>query len=138
VLNRIIREKKGFSLLEVLIGIIFLAIGLLAVAGMQATSVRGNFFSGNIMLATYAAQDRLEFLKNLPMTSPQLMAGAYNDGTTQVSTDSFKSLVLNRSYTVTTVNDPNGNYLRIDYVVTWNDGVRHNQVAMRMQNAQNS
>ena len=112
-------------MLEVLIGIIFLAIGLLAVAGMQATSVRGNFFSNNLMLATYAAQDRLEYLKSLPMTSPQLTAGAYNDGTTQVSTDSFKSLVFNRSYTVTTVNDPNGNYLRIDYVVTWNDGVNH-------------
>jgi len=125
-LNRIIREKKGFSLIEVLIGLIFLAIGLLAIAGMQGTSLRGNFFSNNLMLATYAAQDRMELLKSLPMTSSQLTPGAtYNDGTTQVSTDSFKSLVFNRSYTVTTVIDPNGNYLRIDYVVTWNDGVNH-------------
>ena len=112
-------------MVEVLIGMIFLAIGLLAVAGMQATSVRGNFFSNNLMLATYAAQDRLEFLKNLPMTSSWLTAGAHNDETTQVSTSSFKSLVFNRSYTVTSVNDPNGDYLRIDYVVTWNDGVNH-------------
>ena len=124
-MNRIIGQKKGFSLIEVLIGIIFLAIGLLAVAGMQATSVRGNFFSNNLMLATYAAQDRLEFLKSLPMTSAELTPGAYNDGTTQVSTSSFKSLVFNRSYTVTLVPDPNGDYLQIDYVVTWNDGVNH-------------
>ncbi len=121
-----IREKKGFSLIEVMIGIIFLAIGLLAVAGMQATSVRGNFFSNNVMLATYVAQDRLEFLKSLPLTSCPVNAGqSYNDGTAQVSSDSFKSLVFNRSYTVTTVTNPNGNYLRIDYVVTWNDGVSH-------------
>ena len=124
-MNRIIREKKGFSLIEVLIGIIFLAIGLLAVAGMQATSVRGNFFSNNLMLASYAAQDRLEFLKSVSLTSAQLTLGSHNDGTAQVSGDSFKSLVFNRSYTVTTVNNPNGNYLRIDYVVTWNDGVSH-------------
>ena len=125
-MNRVIRGKRGFSLIEVMIGIIFLAIGLLAVAGMQATSVRGNFFSSNVMLATYAAQDRLEFLKSLPLSSALLTAGVnHNDGTAQVSSDSFKSLVFNRSYTVTTVVDPNGNYLRIDYVVAWNDGVNH-------------
>ena len=125
-MNRIIKNHKGFSLIEVLIGIIFLAIGLLAVAGMQATSVRGNFFSSNVMLATYAAQDRLEFLKSLPLSSALLTAGVnHNDGIAQVSSDSFKSLVFNRSYTVTTVVDPNGNYLRIDYVVAWNDGVNH-------------
>jgi len=122
----VIRGKRGFSLIEVMIGIIFLAIGLLAVAGMQATSVRGNFFSSNVMLATYAAQDRLEFLKSLPLSSALLTAGVnHNDGIAQVSSDSFKSLVFNRSYTVTTVVDPNGNYLRIDYVVAWNDGVNH-------------
>jgi type IV pilus assembly protein PilV len=126
LLTRLIREKRGFSLIEVMIGIIFLAIGLLAVAGMQATSVRGNFFSNNVMLATYVAQDRLEFLKSLPLTSAQLSPGQnYNDGTAQVSSDAFKSLVFNRSYTVTTVANPNGNYLRIDYVVAWNDGVSH-------------
>ena len=127
MLTSLIREKRGFSLIEVMIGIIFLAIGLLAVAGMQATSVRGNFFSNNVMLATYVAQDRLEFLKGLPLTDARLTPGQnYNDGTAQVSTSSVKSLVFNRSYRVTTVsNAPNDDYLRIDYVVGWNDGVNH-------------
>jgi type IV pilus assembly protein PilV len=127
LLTSLIREKRGFSLIEVMIGIIFLAIGLLAVAGMQATSVRGNFFSNNVMLATYVAQDRLEFLKGLPLTDARLAPGQnYNDGTAQVSTSSVKSLVFNRSYRVTTVsNAPNDDYLRIDYVVAWNDGVNH-------------
>ena len=126
-MNRVIRGKRGFSLIEVMIGIIFLAIGLLAVAGMQATSVRGNFFSSNVMLATYVAQDRLEFLKSLPLSSGLLTPGVtYNDGpASQPLTESFKTLTFNRSYTVTTVVDPNGNYLRIDYVVAWNDGVNH-------------
>ena len=38
-------DKKGFTLIEMLIGLVLLAIGLLAIAGMQITSVRGNFFS---------------------------------------------------------------------------------------------
>jgi hypothetical protein len=66
-------------------------------------------------------------LKSLPLTSAQLSPGqTYNDGTAPAPlTGSFKTLAFNRSYTVTTVADPNGNYLRIDYVVTWNDGVSH-------------
>ena len=127
MLIRVIAEKRGFSLIEVMIGIIFLAIGILAVAGMQATSVRGNFYSNNVMLATYVAQDRLEFLKGVRLPSDLLKAGQnYNDGTAQVSTSSVKSVVFNRSYRVTKVpNPPNEDYLRIDYVVSWNDGVSH-------------
>jgi len=112
--NRRISGRSGFSLIEVMIGIIFLAIGLLAVAGMQATSVRGNFFSSNVMLATYAAQDRLELLKSLPLTSPDLTLGSHDDGTAPfVSGDSH----FRRSYTVTP--GPNGNGLLINYVINW-------------------
>ncbi len=60
-------NKKGFSLIEVLVGLVLLAIGLLAIAGMQITSVRGNFFSSNMTQASVLAQDRLEtqlFLRN--------------------------------------------------------------------------
>jgi prepilin-type N-terminal cleavage/methylation domain-containing protein len=123
LLTSLIREKRGFSLIEVLIGIIFLAIGLLAVAGMQATSVRGNFFSNNVMLATYVAQDRLELLKSLPLTSPELTLGSHDDETAPAPlTGSFKTLVFNRAYTVTTPGDGN---LSIKYTVTWKDGVNH-------------
>lgn len=104
--------------MEVLIAVVFLAIGVLAIAGLQVTSVRGNYFSNNLMQATYVAQDRLEFLKNLPFNSAQLGANNYNEGNTTVS-----GVVFNRSYTV--VDNVNG-YKRITYVVTWNDGVGHN------------
>jgi prepilin-type N-terminal cleavage/methylation domain-containing protein len=122
-----IREKRGFSLIEVLIGIIFLAIGLLAVAGMQATSVRGNFFSNNVMLATYVAQDRLEYLRSIPMESPELTVRVHNDGAApQPLTSSFKHLDFNRSYTVNEVIDgTHGNYKSIKYTVTWSDPVNH-------------
>jgi len=100
-----------------LIGVVFLAIGVLAIAGLQVTSVRGNYFSNNLMQATYVAQDRLEFLKNLPFNSPQLGANNYNDGNTTIS-----GIVFNRTYQVVV----NGNLTTITYVVTWNDGVGHN------------
>ena len=68
-------NRRGFTLIEVLIGLVILAFGLLAIAGMQVTSVRGNFFSNYLTLASYAGQDRLEFLDNLPYSSAQLSAG---------------------------------------------------------------
>jgi type IV pilus modification protein PilV len=63
-------NTKGFTLIEVLVGLIILSIGLLGIAGMQITSVKGNYFSNNLTQATYVAQDRLEYLKNLPITNP--------------------------------------------------------------------
>jgi type IV pilus assembly protein PilV len=117
-LNKRIEKQRGFSLIEVLIGVVFLAIGVLAMAGLQVTSVRGNYFSNNLMQATYVAQDRLEFLKNLPFSSSQLQANNYNDGNTIIS-----GIVFNRSYTV--VDNVTG-YRTISYTVTWNDGVGHN------------
>jgi len=112
-----IKKQKGFSLIEVLIGLIFLAIGLLAIAALQTTSVRGNFFSNNLMQATYVAQDRLEFLKNLPLDSPALQAGNYNAIPAILS-----GVVFNQSYTVVV----SGDLKTIHYTVTWNDGINHN------------
>ena len=80
-----IEKQTGFSLIELLIGLIFLAVGLLAMAGLQGTSVRGNTFSNNLMQATYVAQDRLESLINLPLSSAQLQAGNYNPGAITIS-----------------------------------------------------
>jgi type IV pilus assembly protein PilV len=107
-------NNKGFTLLEVLVGLVILAIGLLAIAGMQVTSIRGNFFSKNITEANYVAQDRLEFLNNLPLTAPELQAGNYNEGP-----QTYAGVAFNRSYTVV----DNAGVRTINYIVSWNDGI---------------
>jgi prepilin-type N-terminal cleavage/methylation domain-containing protein len=58
-------KRKGFSLIEVLIGLTILAVGLLVIAGMQMTSIKGSSFSHHVSHATILAQDKLEELKNL-------------------------------------------------------------------------
>ncbi len=107
-------DKKGFTLIEFLVGLVLLAIGLISIARMQVTSVRGNFFSHYLTQASYAAQDRLEALDNLPYSSNALLAGTYNDPSATIA-----GIVFSRSYTVT--DDPNG-YKVINYTVSWNDG----------------
>ncbi len=107
-------NQKGFTLIEVLIGLVLLAIGLLAIAGMQMTSVKGNFFSHYLTQANYAGQDRLEFLDNIPFDRNELLAGNHNDAPKTIA-----GIVFNRSYTV--ADDPNG-YKVISYTVSWSDG----------------
>lgn len=109
-------KQRGFSLLEVLIGSVFLAIGLLAIAGLQTTSIRGNSFSNNLMQATYIAQDGLESLKTSSLGSSALEAGNHNSGPVTIA-----GIAFNRSYSVTI----NGNLKTILYFVKWNDGTDH-------------
>jgi hypothetical protein len=68
------------------------------------------------MQATYVAQDRLEFLKNLSLSDPSLSTVNHNDGTVVIS-----DLIFNRSYSVES--DPNG--IKVNYTVRWNDGTDH-------------
>ena len=67
--------QKGFTLIEVLFGLIILAVGLLAVAGMQIISIRGNHFGSNLTQATVLCQSKLEELKALPFFDPNLSSG---------------------------------------------------------------
>ena len=114
-------NKKGFTLIEVLVGLVILAVGFLALASLQITSTRGNSFSNHLMQGSYVAQDRLESLKNLSYGTLQSQAGkSINDGTIIIS-----GITFSRLYGVTLVNDPHGNYLKIDYTVSWNDRVNH-------------
>ena len=74
------RNEVGFSLIEVLISLTILSVGLLAVAGMQITSIKGNFSSGNVTNATVLAQSKLEELKRLSYTGSNLVSGQHSEG----------------------------------------------------------
>ena len=118
-MNKWLREAKGFSLLEVLVALIFIAVGLLALAGLQMASLRGNNFSHHLTLATYLAQDRLEFLKSLDLNSNRLLPNQYDDQRVTLSGISFE-----RTYRVTAA----GNMKTIQYTVRWNDGRDHSVI----------
>ncbi len=57
---RRIKAKDGFTLLEVIIAISILTVGLLSIASMQVSSIRGNFFADGVTEGTTWAADRLE------------------------------------------------------------------------------
>jgi prepilin-type N-terminal cleavage/methylation domain-containing protein len=57
-------RNKGFTLLEVLIGIVILSVALLALAGLQFISVRGNSFGNHMTEAITLAKDLMEEMEN--------------------------------------------------------------------------
>jgi prepilin-type N-terminal cleavage/methylation domain-containing protein len=53
-------DSLGFTLIEVLIAMTIFAVGILGVAAMQLTSVRGNTSAGNVTANTFIGEDRVE------------------------------------------------------------------------------
>jgi prepilin-type N-terminal cleavage/methylation domain-containing protein len=69
-------NSKAFTLIEVLVAIVLFLVGALVAARMQLTSVRGNTFGKEAMVANMAAQRLIEQLrdKNL-FTFADVLAG---------------------------------------------------------------
>jgi prepilin-type N-terminal cleavage/methylation domain-containing protein len=57
-------KEKGFTLVEVLIAVMVLAIAFLAMYQMQAMAVRGNETGNQVTIATMLAQDKMEEIRN--------------------------------------------------------------------------
>ena len=59
-------EIRGFTLIEVLIALAIFSIGVLAVAAMQITTIKGNASARRITEATSLAENQIENLMQLP------------------------------------------------------------------------
>jgi len=57
-------NEKGFSLVEVMIAVMVLAIAFLSMYQMQAMAVRGNETGNQVTIATMLAQDKMEEIRN--------------------------------------------------------------------------
>ena len=109
-----IKGQKGFTLLEVMISMIILSVALLALAGLQIISIRGNAFGGTMTEAITLARDKIEDLKrddwdNVAMGSD-----------TQV----IRGISYARNWAVQTV----GQTKEVTVTVSWDNGTH--QVSM--------
>jgi Tfp pilus assembly protein PilV len=106
--GRRFRAPAGFSLIEVMFALTFLAVGILAVAAMIPAATRGVSQSRTITSGLMAAQLKMEELKGTPYSA--LTPGS---GADTVS-------VFRRTWTVTD-SIPTGGCKRVVVVANWND-----------------
>jgi len=65
------RMDRGFTILEVLIGISILAIGILGVAGLAGTAVKSSSYSQSLTQANNMSQERIERLQSVDYDNVQ-------------------------------------------------------------------
>lgn len=70
-----IQNERGFTLLEIIMAISILSIGILAVASMQAASLRGDAFAQNRTEGATWGQDKIEEFMAIPFGDAKLAVG---------------------------------------------------------------
>jgi len=109
-MKRLLQERKGFSLIEVMIAVVLLAVGMLAFAGIQIIAVRNMTYSKDYGKANTYAQNLMEHLKGLPWNDPEELApGTY--------TETLENNRYTRTYTVTV----QGDMKTVGVTVSWVD-----------------
>jgi len=112
-------KSKGFSLIEVLIGLVILSVALLALAGLMVQSTKNNSFGGHMTEAATFAQDKLEELRVTPWAN-------INTDADPVPPKGSTGISYNRNWSVTpNVAPPNDTLKTVSVRVSWNDGLSH-------------
>lgn len=65
-------DSRGFSILEILLGISVFMIGMLGVTALNISSMKSNAFSGNLSEATMVASSKIEELMIKPFDDADL------------------------------------------------------------------
>ncbi len=113
-------NAAGFTLIEAMIALSILAFGLLTIAAMQLSGIRGNAFGADLSEATAVTQQEIETLLSTPYTA--LVSG--NDVVTGA-----RGMGYTRTWTVT---KPNSDIATITVTTTWSDsGWRRSQKSVR-------
>ena len=63
--KNIYKKQSGFTLIEVMIALVILAVGLLALMTMQIVSIKANAFSSEMTYAAMLGQRELENVRNM-------------------------------------------------------------------------
>ena len=72
-------KRKGFTLIEVLVAVFLVGVAIMGLAQIFTLTVLNNSRSDRMASATYLAQQRIDFLRN--MTTLELNTATLSDGT---------------------------------------------------------
>ncbi|WAC06331.1 MAG: prepilin-type N-terminal cleavage/methylation domain-containing protein [Thermodesulfobacteriota bacterium] len=106
-------KEKGFTLVELMIAVVVLAIGILGLIGLQVAAMNGNLSANKMTTAMTLAQDEIEQLKRLPLTNGALTDAGNNDKlTSPANAASFEHTDANNPINESGENTGLGGYYR--------------------------
>ena len=108
------KKSKGFSLIEVLIALVILAVALLALAGLMVQSTSSNSWGSHLTEASTFAQDKLEELR---MTTWPHLTSDSDSRTGSTGT------TYTRTWTIAT--NAAGNLRTVNISISWTDNTNH-------------
>lgn len=108
-------NEKGFTLVELMIALVILAIGLLALAGMQIEAIRGNKFAGRLSYMAAIGQEVMEGF--MARSGDDAVFDASVSNVTAKTITATGVGTVNATYSIT-VNSPVSNICTITVTVT--------------------
>ncbi len=115
-----LKDIKGFTLLEVMIAMVILAIGLLGLASLQIMAIKGNSFGQQMTVASTIAQNQLEQLRR----TPAALANGNNTFTDQ------NGVTYTRSWIVA-ANQPQTGMNTVTMTISWTGPTGQGSEAIR-------
>ncbi|RMF93246.1 MAG: prepilin-type N-terminal cleavage/methylation domain-containing protein [Candidatus Schekmanbacteria bacterium] len=126
------KSEAAFTLVEILVAIVILSVGLLSIAGLVTTVIRGNAQSKRLTTAISLAQTKIEELKNKSYDDSDLEdsnPANNNDLTSTTSVDHSETDIDGEGnpggiYTrIWNIADdsPSANMKTITVIIKWND-----------------
>ncbi len=109
-----LRNKKGFTLIEILVATTLLATALLGMAGLTAALMQGNNFSNRLTVASTLAQDRMEEMTKLGYGNT-----AVADTTITENYNSIPNFPFFKRVTTTDVDNPAAGMKTVTVAVFW-------------------
>lgn len=128
-----LREKKGFSMLEVLIAICVLSIGIMGLATLQSRGIRGNDLGNRTSQAIALAQDQMEQWinsssgTNYPLSAPS--PNPFPDANNPIDATGSAGGIFSRQWQLQN-NTPVNASQTITVTVTWNDIIGQHTVSV--------
>ena len=98
-------NNKGFTLIEVLVGLVLFGVGAVVFGQMQVLSIKGSSFGKDALTAVTLAEQNLEQLKNTPFNA--IVGNTVTSGNMTVT------------WTVTSGGTAPSQYKTINMTVTW-------------------
>lgn len=113
------KDRRGFTLIEVMIAIFILVVALSGLIGVTVMAIKGNDFSKKMTTATTLAKDLMEQKKNLSYSF--IAAGTAYDYLNEDSSTGASGAYYTRKLTVTDAT-PAANMKTIEVEVSWSWG----------------